>query len=119
MPELPEVEALAHHLREHALYRPVARVDVASMSAIKTFDPPASFTAPLRWARDGHAIAYIDTQNGVSNIIMQALEAGAAKPLTNFTSDRIFWFDLSRDGKWIALSRGMQTSDILLIKDFK
>ena len=40
MPELPEVEALAHHLREHALYRPVARVDVASMSAIKTFDPP-------------------------------------------------------------------------------
>jgi formamidopyrimidine-DNA glycosylase len=42
MPELPEVEALAHHLREHALYRPVARVDVASMSAVKTFDPPMS-----------------------------------------------------------------------------
>ncbi|MCX6464722.1 MAG: Fpg/Nei family DNA glycosylase [Pseudonocardiales bacterium] len=40
MPELPEVEALAHHLREHALYRPVARVDVASMSAVKTFSPP-------------------------------------------------------------------------------
>lgn len=40
MPELPEVEALAHHLREHAVYRPVARVDVASMSAVKTFDPP-------------------------------------------------------------------------------
>lgn len=39
MPELPEVEALAHHLREHAVYRPVARVDVASMSAVKTFDP--------------------------------------------------------------------------------
>jgi len=37
---LPEVEALAHHLREHALYRSVARVDVASMSAVKTFDPP-------------------------------------------------------------------------------
>ncbi|MEU6696528.1 DNA-formamidopyrimidine glycosylase family protein [Pseudonocardia sp. NPDC046786] len=42
MPELPEVEALAHHLREHAVYRPVARVDVASMSALKTFDPPVS-----------------------------------------------------------------------------
>ncbi len=45
MPELPEVEALAHHLREHALYRPVARVDVASMSAVKTFDPPVSALA--------------------------------------------------------------------------
>ncbi|MCY7343261.1 MAG: Fpg/Nei family DNA glycosylase [Pseudonocardia sp.] len=42
MPELPEVEALAHHLREHALYRPVARVDVATMSGVKTFDPPVS-----------------------------------------------------------------------------
>jgi formamidopyrimidine-DNA glycosylase len=42
MPELPEVEALAHHLRETAIYRPVARVDVASMSVLKTFAPPVS-----------------------------------------------------------------------------
>jgi formamidopyrimidine-DNA glycosylase len=42
VPELPEVEALAHHLRENAVYRPVARVDVASMSVLKTFDPPVS-----------------------------------------------------------------------------
>jgi len=42
VPELPEVEALAQHLRDHALYRPVARVDVASMSVLKTFDPPLS-----------------------------------------------------------------------------
>ena len=40
MPELPEVEALAHHLREHAVGRTVARVDVASMSALKTASPP-------------------------------------------------------------------------------
>ena len=42
MPELPEVEALAHHLRENALYRPVARVDVAGMSVLKTATPPVS-----------------------------------------------------------------------------
>jgi len=42
VPELPEVDALAHHLREHAVYRPVARVDVASMSALKTYRPPIS-----------------------------------------------------------------------------
>jgi formamidopyrimidine-DNA glycosylase len=42
MPELPEVEALAQHLREHAMGHRVARVDPASMSALKTFDPPAS-----------------------------------------------------------------------------
>lgn len=42
MPELPEVEALAEHLRTHALARPVARVDLASMTVLKTFDPPPS-----------------------------------------------------------------------------
>lgn len=40
MPELPEVEALAHHLREHASGRTVARVDVASLSVLKTVAPP-------------------------------------------------------------------------------
>ena len=39
MPELPEVEALAHHLREHAVGREVHRVDVASLSVLKTVAP--------------------------------------------------------------------------------
>ena len=42
MPELPEIEALADHLRRHAVGRAVQRVDVASLSALKTFDPPLS-----------------------------------------------------------------------------
>ncbi|GAA5144359.1 Fpg/Nei family DNA glycosylase [Pseudonocardia eucalypti] len=45
MPELPEVEALARYLREHAEGHQVARVDQASMSALKTFDPPVSALA--------------------------------------------------------------------------
>ncbi|WP_116206717.1 Fpg/Nei family DNA glycosylase [Amycolatopsis circi] len=40
MPELPEVEALAHHLREHAVGSTVFRLDVASLSVLKTAVPP-------------------------------------------------------------------------------
>jgi formamidopyrimidine-DNA glycosylase len=40
VPELPEVEALAHHLREHAVGRTVTRVDVASLAVLKTVTPP-------------------------------------------------------------------------------
>lgn len=40
MPELPEVEALADVLTERAVGRVVARVDVAAISVLKTFDPP-------------------------------------------------------------------------------
>lgn len=42
MPELPEVEALAHHLRSHAVGTVIGRVDVAALTVLKTFDPPAT-----------------------------------------------------------------------------
>lgn len=66
MPELPEVEALADHLRRHALGKTVDRVDLASLSALKTFDPPTTalhggtVVAAHRWGKylgvhvDGH-----------------------------------------------------------------
>ena len=66
LPELPEVEALADHLRRHALGKTVDRVDIASLSALKTFDPPTTalhggtVVAAHRWGKylglqiDGH-----------------------------------------------------------------
>ena len=42
MPELPEVGALAHHLREYAVGRRITRVDVASLTVLKTVEPPPS-----------------------------------------------------------------------------
>ncbi|GAB3656334.1 Fpg/Nei family DNA glycosylase [Actinocorallia lasiicapitis] len=40
MPELPEVASLAEFLKDHAVGRVVARVDVIAISALKTYDPP-------------------------------------------------------------------------------
>ncbi|MGW0182359.1 DNA-formamidopyrimidine glycosylase family protein, partial [Nocardia sp. NPDC003345] len=57
MPELPEVEALAQFLREHAVGAVVGRIDVVALSAIKTFDPPVTalsgrdVTAARRWGK--------------------------------------------------------------------
>jgi formamidopyrimidine-DNA glycosylase len=42
VPELPEVEALSAYLRERAVGQSVERVDIAAISALKTFDPPIS-----------------------------------------------------------------------------
>jgi hypothetical protein len=47
------------------------------------------------------------------------LTVGRRNELTDFKTDQIFWFDFSRDGKQLALSRGTQTSDVILIRDFK
>lgn len=57
MPELPEVEALADDLRRRAVGRAVGRVDVASLSALKTVDPPVAalhgqpVTGAQRWGK--------------------------------------------------------------------
>jgi formamidopyrimidine-DNA glycosylase len=45
MPELPEVEALAAYLRERAVGRRVERVEIAAISALKTYDPPPTALA--------------------------------------------------------------------------
>lgn len=45
MPELPEVESLAQYLSEVAIGRVVKRVEVGSLSALKTFDPPVDALA--------------------------------------------------------------------------
>jgi Tol biopolymer transport system component len=73
----------------------------------------------LRWTADGRAIVYELTRGGVSNLWAQPLDGGQPKQFTNFTSDLIFSFDLSRDGKQLALSRGTVTSDVVLISNFK
>jgi Tol biopolymer transport system component len=88
---------------------------------IKSFDAPSSVKAyrGIAWTVDGTAILYADTRNGVSNIWSQPINGGPSKQLTNFKSDLIFRFALSRDGKQLALSRGTQTRDVVLIKDFR
>lgn len=47
MPELPEVEALVVFLRERLVGDVVAGVDLAAISALKTFDPPLTALAGL------------------------------------------------------------------------
>jgi Tol biopolymer transport system component len=74
--------------------------------------------SPLRWSPDGAAITFIKTQNGVSNIWSQPLSGDAAKQLTDFTAEQIFFFDWSDDNQMVC-SRGITTQEAVLISDFR
>jgi Tol biopolymer transport system component len=87
--------------------------------ADKTFPLAAQAGTNLSWNADGSAVVYVVTSGGVSNLWAQPVNGAQPKKLTDFTSDRIFWFESSRDGKQVALSRGTQTSDVVLISNFK
>jgi eukaryotic-like serine/threonine-protein kinase len=82
---------------------------------LKTFELAGQVGTNFSWSADGNAIVYVVTSGGVSNLWQQPLNGGQRKQLTDFTSERIFWFDFSRDGKQLALSRGTQTGDVVLI----
>lgn len=76
MPELPEVEALAEHLRTHALARPVARVDLASMTALKTFDPPLSALTGRLVTGAGRIGKFLDVELDGLHLVVHLSRAG-------------------------------------------
>lgn len=103
-----------------------AQVDTYSKFAVLPFDggepvkvfdkSPTTFVeAGIQWAPDGRALTFIDNRDGVSNIWLQPLDGSPAKQLTNFTSETIFRFAWSPDGKMIVAERGTETGDIVLI----
>ncbi|WP_104483436.1 DNA-formamidopyrimidine glycosylase family protein [Actinokineospora auranticolor] len=76
MPELPEVEALAHHLREHAVGRVVARVDVASLSVLKTASPPWTALHGREVTGVGRFGKYLDLDVGGIHLVTHLARAG-------------------------------------------
>ncbi|HEY3028154.1 MAG TPA: DPP IV N-terminal domain-containing protein, partial [Pyrinomonadaceae bacterium] len=119
----PDGSLIACFYREDQPNSPVkvAIIPFAGGDPVKVLDIPHSFKiiASPRWTLDGRALTFIDTINGVSNIWSLPLDGGKPVQLTDFKTDQIFWFDFSRDGKQLALSRGTQTSDVILIRDFR
>jgi serine/threonine protein kinase/Tol biopolymer transport system component len=83
----------------------------------RMFDIPISEWASVQWWPGERAFTYIDTQSGVSNIWSQPLDGNQPRQLTDFRTDKIFWFDWSHDGKRLAVARGAVTNDVIMISD--
>ncbi len=73
----------------------------------------------LSWSPDGRAVIAKSDKGGVGNLWSFPIDGSSPKQLTNFTSNQISNFAISRDGKRLALARGFSNLDIVLIKDFR
>ncbi len=76
MPELPEIEALADHLRRHAIGLRVARVDVSALSVLKTFDPPLTALRDRAVSGAGRRGKYLCLEAGDLYLITHLSRAG-------------------------------------------
>jgi Tol biopolymer transport system component/DNA-binding winged helix-turn-helix (wHTH) protein len=100
--------------------RKIAILPVNGSAPAKTIDKISlQRWSYLHWLSDSSALTVAGTQNGISNIYKISLESGLTQPITNFKSDWIFRYAWSKDGKNLAVERGLPISDVIMISDFK
>ena len=97
----------------------IAIIALEGGQAIKPIELPRSVSPiAFAWMPDGKSIAYLDNSSGILNVWSQPLDGGTPKQLTNYKSEFVTSFAISRDSK-IATYRWSATRDIVLIRDFK
>lgn len=115
----PDGKFVAYHYLDSGLDKSRWGIGISSLDdgkLVKRFDFPSTVVERLvKWARDGKGIAFLNSPGGVPNIWIQPLDGGAAKPLTDFPSDSIISFNWNGDGSALAVIRGVETSDVVLI----
>jgi eukaryotic-like serine/threonine-protein kinase len=107
-------------------YQEGSPVPMGKLGVVPTAGGTAKFVAQvpiggryLHWSPSGKAIQYRLTRNGAANVWEQALSGGPPRQITNFASGLIFDFAWSLDGKQLLLARGNETSDVILISNFR
>jgi serine/threonine protein kinase len=73
----------------------------------------------LLYSRDGKAVIYPVRENGADNLWQQPLDGSPGKYLTAFNSEHIWDFQWSWDGSKLAMVRGHDDSDVVLLRDIR
>jgi len=66
------------------------------------------------WAPGG-GIAYPDDRDGASNVWLRDAKGGKPRQLTRFIGGELGWFTWAPDGRRLAVSHGVGSSDVVLI----
>jgi Tol biopolymer transport system component len=110
----PNGRLLAYtYLDEQLKRRRVAVRSLVNGALLKTFDARIGYDT-LRWMRDSGGIAY----SGANEIVVRLLTGGAPRLLLKAADERIFSFDITRDGQSVAYLSGRITDELILIRDF-
>jgi eukaryotic-like serine/threonine-protein kinase len=90
---------------------------VGGGETVHTFDVPYGMRKP-RFTPDGKAIAYLLARDRATNLWEQPLSGGKPVQITRFTTDEMFDYAWSRDGKQLAFSRGQKKTDAIMMSNF-
>jgi Tol biopolymer transport system component len=85
--------------------------------ALRILMPNPSISGPVRFTADAKSLAYPIFENGAGNIWVEPLDGTQGHAITSFTSERIYEFHWSPDGKRLAVVRGHTDSDVVLFRE--
>jgi eukaryotic-like serine/threonine-protein kinase len=110
------VFATIDHANGHELNLALVTTDTGKIRELKFERESAGL---IHFTRDGKGVVYAVRENGVDNLWQQFLDGSPGKQLTSFKSEHIYDFHWSFDGSRLALVRGHDDSDVVLIRDAK
>jgi TolB protein len=117
----PDGRLIAYWQKEERPGAPwrIAVIPTEGGDPVRVFDVPqneANGMSSIHWPPDGRALVYTDYRDGVTNLRLQPLEGGDPRPLTNYTREVFYSFDIARDGR-LLLANGLTTSDVVILRD--
>jgi eukaryotic-like serine/threonine-protein kinase len=113
----PDGKLAAFSTLEHSNHKErMVLVDTDSGQA-KMTDFERNRVGLVRFSHDGKAVVYPTRENGTDNLWLQPLDGSKGKQITDFTAEHIYDFHWSFDGKQLALVRGHNDSDAVLIRE--
>jgi eukaryotic-like serine/threonine-protein kinase len=103
----------------HPQSHQIGIIPFAGGQPVRTFEYSPSSAAGypiIHWTQDDHNLTYISDKEGASNVWLQPLDGRPPKQITDFPSGALYNFAWSPNGRQLALARGSQTNDVILIR---
>ncbi|MGB7024048.1 MAG: protein kinase [Candidatus Acidiferrales bacterium] len=97
----------------------IVSVSPGASSPQRLLEPNPNIAGPPgpQFTPDGKAVAYVVRENGVDNVWVHPLDGSKGRQITNFSSQQIFEFHWSPDGKTLGVRRFHNDSDVVLLQD--
>ncbi len=115
----PDGKQIAFFQREEGSAVSLGFISIDTGKSVRSLELPGAVdhSRGLAWSRDGKSLLFVVSTGAVSNVWRQNLSGGAAKSLTNFKEFQIAAFALSFDSKSLAVARGANDRNVVLIKN--
>ncbi|HXW91077.1 MAG TPA: protein kinase [Terriglobales bacterium] len=108
--------ATLEHSGEHKEWLALVSID---SGAVRHVDFERPLFGLVRFSPDGKGVVYATRDNGVDNLWLQPLDGSKGHAITDFNSERIYDFHWSFDGKQLAMVRGHNDTDDVLMRDLQ